>query len=242
MKIIRHHFTCIDSTNTWAKQHASSFDPGVITLVTADNQSAGRGRLNRRWISPFGQNVCATYSIFLPSHRRDVGNLPQVAAISIAQILAHLGFCVQLKWPNDIVIGHKKLAGILSESITLADKHCLLIGVGLNINVPQGELDKIGRPAASLLSESGRKHDVEEVLSQLSAQLTQNIALFLQEGFSPFLSHYRMFLYKPAQPIIFHDNLRTWTGHVHSINADGSLTLLLEDGANKTFHAGEVLA
>lgn len=241
MDIVRQHFSLIDSTNNWAKLHAADFKPGVITLVTADAQTAGRGRFNRKWVSPPGQNIYATYCVLLEKNRPDIGNLPQVAAISIAQILADMGFSAKLKWPNDVILSNKKVAGILSESTSLPDHLCLVIGIGLNVNMPIEILNEIDRPATSLLAESGSIYSVEEVLHKLSTQLSQNIPLFCESGFAPFLSWYRDFLYKPSAPIQFHDNREVHVGRVHSINNDGSLNLVLANGGIRTFYAGEIL-
>ena len=241
MNIIRHHFTTIDSTNTWAKHNAHTFDPTAITLITADTQTAGRGRFKRQWVSPPDQNIYATYCVFLEKHRPDIGNLPQVAAISIAEILTSLNFQPQLKWPNDVILNTKKVAGILSESTPLSDKLCLIIGIGLNINMPKEILDTIDRPATSLLAESNQRHNITDVLDLLTTQFSNNITLFLNDSFHPFLQTYRSLLLKPTNPIQFNDNHTTWTGHIHSINNDGSLNLLLPNNTLHTFHAGEIL-
>lgn len=241
MDIIRHHFSIIDSTNTWAKHHADSFNPLAITLITADAQTAGRGRFNRQWVSPPDQNIYATYCIFLEKHRTDIGNLPQVAAISIAQILTETGFSAKLKWPNDVIINNKKVAGILSESTPLSDKLCLIIGIGLNVNMTEEILQSIDRPATSLYAESMQKQDVKNILEKLTLQFSQNIAVFIEEGFSIFLKDYRERMHMPSGCIQFHDNRTVHTGKVHSINNDGSLNLLLSNNTIQTFHAGEIV-
>lgn len=242
MDIVHHHFKIIDSTNTWAKQHAETFDPQVITLVTADTQTGGRGRFKRPWVSPPDQNIYATYCVFLEKHRPDMGNLPQVAAISIAQILTDMGFSAKLKWPNDVLLSNKKVAGILSESTPLSDKLCLIIGIGLNVNMPLETLEAIDRPATSLYIEVHQEHDVSEVLNSLSTQFSKNIDVFLEEGFSPFLAVYKELMYMPLTDIRFHDNRTTHTGKVHSINHDGSLNLLMPDNTLQTFYAGEIIS
>ena len=115
MQIKRHHFETIDSTNTWAKQQAETFERGSLTLVTADRQTSGRGRLNRSWLSPAKENLYATFCFFLDSHRQDVGNVPQVMALAATEILEQFDFNPTLKWPNDLLLRHKKLGGILKR-------------------------------------------------------------------------------------------------------------------------------
>lgn len=242
MKIHRIHFTTIDSTNTWAKQHAHEFDPQAMTLVTAGGQTAGRGRFNRQWVSPQGQNIYATYCVFLEKHRPDIGNLPQVAAISIVETLTDFLVNAHLKWPNDVVVGNKKIAGILSESTPLSDKLCLIIGIGLNVNMSLRELDQIDRPATSMLEAAGNPFEVETVLECLTKRLKSHSEVFLEESFVPFLETYRRLLNPLSGKLLrFHDNRSIHEGYYHSINADGTLNLQLPDQTIQTFNAGEFL-
>jgi BirA family biotin operon repressor/biotin-[acetyl-CoA-carboxylase] ligase len=242
MEILRKHFGSIDSTNTWAKQHAHELDHQKVTLVTAAVQTAGRGRFKRRWESPAGQNILATFCIFIEKHRMDIGNLPQVLALSTALILNELGFHPQLKWPNDVLITGKKVAGILCETTPLSDNFCVIIGIGVNINMPAEELIKIDRPATSLFAEDGVLRDIEEMIGLLQEQFMKDLEVFLEEGFHPFLSKYKTFMaYAKGDKIRFDDNRTIWTGAFEGIKDDGSLELELEPGIIKTFHAGEIL-
>lgn len=242
MEIIRKHFKTIDSTNTWAKQHADQLEHDKVTLVTAEEQTAGRGRFKRHWESPPGLNIYATFCIFIEKHRMDIGNLPQVMAISAAKILLSLGFNSKLKWPNDVLISGKKAAGILCETTPLSDNLCVALGIGLNINMPKDILQKIDRPATSLLAEDGLKRDVEEMTHMLQKQFLKDLEVFLDEGFHPFLETYkRLMAHAPGDRIRFHDNRTLWEGGFKGINENGSLNLELESGAIKTFIAGEIL-
>lgn len=242
MEIIRKHFPCIDSTNNWAKQQAVHFDRTAITLVTADEQTGGRGRFKRRWESPPHQNIYASYCFFLDKNRLDIGNIPQTMGISIVQMLQEWGFQAYLKWPNDVMLNGKKVAGILSESLVDSDHRFLVIGVGLNINMPTKILQTIDRPATSLFVEGGILLVIEEGIHFLNQKFRLNLDLFLKEGFSPFLEIYRAMLSLYLnKKICFHDNRAVWEGWLHSINSDGSLNFRTETGEIKTFVAGEIL-
>lgn len=241
MKIIRHHFDSIDSTNTWAKEHAHELSQDKITLVTAHTQTAGRGRFKRKWESPPGQNIYATFCFFVENHSNNIGNIPQLLAISTAIILEKFDFNPTLKWPNDVLISEKKVAGILAET-TMVDKLCVIIGIGLNVNMPSELLNKIDRPATSLMAESGQIFNTEAILSELQSEFSKNLEIFFAEGFSYFLETYRQFMpMDPNKMIRFHDNQKIWEGTLHAINDDGSLNLKLADGTLKTFMAGEIL-
>lgn len=242
MDIVRKHFTTIDSTNTWAKQHADQLEHDKVTLVTADAQTAGRGRFKRHWESPAGLNIYATFCIFIEKHRIDIGNLPQVLAISAARMLQSIGFKATLKWPNDVLISGKKAAGILCETTPLSDHLCVALGIGLNVNMPVEILQKIDRPATSLLAEDGTTRNVEDMIKLLQTQFMLDLEIFLEEGFHPFLETYKMYMvHAPGDPIRFHDNRVIWIGGFKGINENGSLNLELESGAIKTFIAGEIL-
>lgn len=242
MEIIHKHFITIDSTNTWSKQHSHEFPRDKITLVTADGQTGGRGRFNRRWESPAGQNIYATFNFFVEKHRTDIGNIPQVLSISAARVLQSLGMNPKLKWPNDVLLSGKKAGGILCETTPYSDMLCVIIGIGLNVNMPLELLQQIDRPATSILVESGKSLKVQDVLKKLENQFSKDLDLFIEEGFYPYLEIYKGFLvHKADDRIRFHDNRTVQEGYFHSINNDGSLNLRLDSGEVKVFVAGEIL-
>jgi BirA family biotin operon repressor/biotin-[acetyl-CoA-carboxylase] ligase len=238
---MHYHFTTIDSTNTWAKQNASLLARDQVTLVTADTQTAGRGRFKRKWESPPHQNVYASFCFFINKEQHPcLGNIPQVLAISVVQVLEALGFQSRLKWPNDIQISNKKVAGILCETTSVSEQLCVIVGIGLNVNMSLELLQKIDRPATSLLVEGGAIHDLQKVIALLQYYFMPNLKCLLSDGFQPFLNTYRT-LVSTDQKIRFHDNLNIWEGFFHSIDEDGSLNLQLISGEIKHFIAGEIL-
>lgn len=243
MKIIRQHFSSIDSTNTWGKQHVHELSLDHMTLITADTQTAGRGRFKRKWESPSKQNIYASFCFFIEKNpNNNIGHIPQLLAISTATILKKLHLHPELKWPNDILLSGKKVAGILAETTPFSNKLCLIIGIGLNVNMPLEILQKIDKPATSLKVETGEFFEVEKILQELAEQFIYDLNTFFTEGFSPFLEVYRQLMFRSSNKIIhFHDNRRIWEGTLHTINQDGSLSLKLPSGELKTFIAGEIL-
>lgn len=241
MEIIRQHFTTIDSTNSWAKLHAHELQRDKITLVTADTQTAGRGRFKRKWESPPGRNIYASFCFFVEGYSPHIGNIPQVLALSTAKILKTMDFDPSLKWPNDILLSEKKVAGILAETTAL-DQLCVVIGIGLNVNMPKALLQKIDRPATSLMVESGRTYDPEEILAKLAQTFSADLDRFFSRGFTPFIEPYRQSMSRnPDRTIRFNDNKNIWEGKLHAINEEGSISLKLFNGEIKTFIAGEIL-
>jgi len=239
MQIVRKHFELIDSTNNWAKQHGESLDPRALTVITASAQTGGRGRFNRTWHSPVGLNIYATYTFFLKGLRADLGNLPQVLALSAAEVLEKEIGGIELKWPNDIQIRGKKLGGILSETTWIEKQLLVVLGIGLNINMPQSLLDEIDRPATSLLGETGREGDVEVWLEQLTQKFHGNLEKFLGKGFAQFLKSYESRLcHRKGDRVKFYDNQKVWEGLYIGLTEDGALRLEAE-GKERVFIAGE---
>ncbi len=159
-----------DSTNRYVLEHFPSLPN--LTLVTADKQTAGRGRLGRTWHSPAEVNFYGSFllktTLLTPHTASRVGALAALDALR--ELAPKLDFW--LKWPNDIHVGQAKLAGILCENKTCA-KNCfegIVIGIGVNINLAKKELEKIDRPATSLLAETGKRFSVPEFVKLIRAK------------------------------------------------------------------------
>ena len=161
----------VDSTNLALRQSHRTFADG--TLFCALEQTAGRGRLNRRWVTQPGSAVCASAlfkEIREPYH---AGAVIALAALEV--IKKHLGNDTAFfKWPNDIYIGQKKLAGILSEGVIEKGNFAAIIsGVGININQSRETLDTLDNPATSLFCESGKNFDISQLYHELFDALTR---------------------------------------------------------------------
>lgn len=236
----RIHFSVIDSTNNWAKGHADELDPSVVTVVTAEEQTAGRGRFKRPWLSPPGQNVYATFCFFLPHLTPALANIAQILALSVCELLQNHGISSQFKWPNDLLVNGKKIGGVLCETLASQRLCCVLLGLGLNVNMSSVWLEKIGRPATSLAA-LGVASDVETLLQELQHLFDRDLHLFLKEGFRPFFNDFvsRLSL-KPGDRLTLSDVQGRWEGTFESIGPDGSLSLRLLGGGVKVFRTGEV--
>jgi BirA family biotin operon repressor/biotin-[acetyl-CoA-carboxylase] ligase len=236
------HFDTIDSTNNWGKQNCHLFDAKKITLITAEMQTAGRGRFKREWVSP-NENIYATFCFAVNKSRADIGNIPQVLALSAAQVMETLQFEPKLKWPNDVLLSNKKIAGILCETVSFENHFMVILGIGLNVNMPLDIVEHIDRPATSLLIESGKKFNVKTVLDLLEKQFKIDFQTYLKKGFSPFLAKYKHLMWTGhGNTIRFHDNLALIEGSFHSINEDGTINLKLTNGDLKRFLSGEFLS
>lgn len=238
----RIHFKSIDSTNTWAKKNTSEWIENGFTVVTAKEQTAGRGRFNRVWVSPPYENIYASFCFWIDAERTDIGHIPQLLALSFAQVLPKEKFAPQIKWPNDILLSKKKVGGILCETILENNKRGVVCGIGVNVNMPCEILEQIDRPATSLLQESGEKENVMEILMNLQRKFFDNLQVFLKEGFAPFFADYQQLLYhKHGDRVSFHNNQAVVEGYFDSVHSDGSVSLLLLEGQRETFFSGEFL-
>lgn len=234
------HFDTIDSTNTWAKKHAHSLDPDQLTCITALEQTAGRGRFFRKWISPKGENIYATLYFQIPKGWPYLVNLSQVLSLSCISVLKKKEFQPQVKWPNDILLEGKKVAGILCETISADDHTGVILGIGINVNMSNEMLNAIDQPATSLSQLTGRIWTLEQILEPLLKQFLNDLQTLEEKGFAPFHSLYEELLAYKGEVISCSDGIQTIKGICHSVNPDGRLNLLLPDGTLKTLSAGEI--
>ncbi|MBS4163290.1 Bifunctional ligase/repressor BirA [Candidatus Protochlamydia amoebophila] len=239
---LHYHFETIGSTNTWAKENVHQIDPEGVTLISASEQTLGRGRFKRHWQSPIKLNIYATFCFYIDSNRSDFGHLPQLLALAVIQVLEDLNFHPTLKWPNDILLNGKKVAGILCETMMLEQKRCIINGIGLNVNMPTELLNKIDRPATSLFKERGHEFDLNILLKQLDFKFTSYLSHFLKNGFDAFFPSFQLHsTFKQGQFIQFNHNQTLLEGTFEGLHPDGSVQIKLLDGTSKKFYSGEFM-
>jgi BirA family transcriptional regulator, biotin operon repressor / biotin---[acetyl-CoA-carboxylase] ligase len=234
------HFDTIDSTNTWTKKNAATLDPDQLTCVTALEQTAGRGRFFRKWLSPKGENIYATLFFCLPRACPHVINLGQILSLSCIDVLKKKGFSPQVKWPNDILLDGKKVAGILCETVSFEEQVGIVLGIGINVNMSQELLETIDQPATSLAQLSGQTWALEQILEPVLNQFLKDLDTLQTNGFEPFRLNYEKLLAYRGKTISCNDGLKMIKGICHSINSEGRLNLLLPDGQVATLSAGEL--
>lgn len=242
MRIDVHQLDTVDSTNTWARLHAREFDPHALTLVRAAEQTSGRGRFSRKWHSPKDKNLYVTFCFFTPALRPDTPNISQVLILSVVDFLDSLGVKAAIKWPNDVVVGDKKIAGILAEAMPINDQYFIIAGLGLNINMEHDELINIDRPATSLFLETGRTLEPHCVLMEIAEQFREDLQVYLSHGFMPFMKQFADNLcLKRGARLKLKDFKQVWEGVFHSLNTDGSINMELPLKEIRTFLDGEIM-
>lgn len=172
-----------ESTNLDAKLAENVPDKSVFI---ADNQTKGRGRLGREWSSPPGVGIWMSIYLKPQIPVEDISNLTLIAGLAISRIIEN----TTIKWPNDILFGDKKLAGILTEmSMESGRIKNVIVGIGINVNNQEfsGELsDK----ATSLYIENGKPTEREKLICDILKEFFSIYDIFLHEGFSVFSNEY----------------------------------------------------
>ncbi len=230
----------VDSTNTFAKQHSRDFPKGEITCVSASEQTGGRGRFERKWLSFKGAGLYATFYFTLPKNSQHLASLAQLMALSFAKILIKEGFKPEIKWPNDVRLNHKKVSGVLCETAFHPDHVEVFLGIGVNVNLDQESAAAIDQPATSLFIETGKKWDNNQLLKALQNQFVKDLEVFKKEGFTPFYKTFDQLLALKGQMVRCDDGKNVWVGICHSLREDGQLNLLLKDNTIHTVLSGDI--
>jgi BirA family biotin operon repressor/biotin-[acetyl-CoA-carboxylase] ligase len=146
-------------------------------VAVAEEQTAGRGRLGRRWFAPARTSLLCSLQLRPASPTERLPELTGVAARACAEAIAGVtGLEPELKFPNDVLVGGRKVAGILAE----ARDGRVVLGIGINVNVPASELpEDVAHPATSLLAETGRELDRAELLAELLVRLERRYDAWL---------------------------------------------------------------
>ncbi len=219
-----HRFPALRSTNTWLKDRAA--DQPAYTVVWAEAQTAGRGRMERRWHAVPGNDLCVSVLLpldGLPAARRPV--LALLAACAVCRLLDGRGLRTSVKWPNDVLAGGRKIAGILCETAGAPDSPRLVVGIGLNVNSRPSDWAALGLPATSLRAETGGKADLRAVLEDLLGALGFVWDRFQADGPARLLDDLegRLAFRNETVSLAFHGE--RWQGIVRGLASDGCLLL-----------------
>ncbi len=228
----------IDSTNQYLLDRIGTLQSGDACV--AEYQQAGRGRRGRKWFSPFGANLYLSMYWRLEQGPAAAIGLSLVIGIVMAEVLRDLGASqVRVKWPNDLYLQDRKLAGILVELTgKTGDAAQIVIGAGINLAMRQVESDVINQGWINL-QEAGIVIDRNTLAARLINELRAALELFEQEGLTPYLSRWEKldnFINRPVKLIIGDKEI---VGISRGIDAQGAL-LLEQDGATKAWMGGEI--
>ncbi len=229
-ELIRQIMYCpvVDSTNELAKELAASNEEGLV--IVAGQQRAGKGRLGRKWDSPLGG---IWFSIILKPRLP----LSKLALLSLVFALA-LGKALdkftekpsQLKWPNDVFIADKKVAGILLEVSGQPDRvDNLIAGFGINVNISSDAWVIEDEKITSLLIENHRVMENSHILTEVLSYIEEYYYLFLQEGFEQIRQEFKAKCLHLGQDVSIQQFKATITGRCMDIDEQGSMILKVDD-------------
>ncbi len=231
-------YETIGSTNDEAKRLALLGEPDG-TLVVADSQTSGRGRSGRLWVTPPGAAIAMTLIL-----------RPAIPTFQLAQIALLGGLAVlegieqvtrltaKLKWPNDVLIGGKKVAGVLAEAAFTGDKlESVVLGIGVNVNAgPPPDL-KLEYPASCLAVEAGQQFDREVVIA---AVLSAFDARYPQLGTAMVARAWAKHLAMIGKNVIAIGPTETIIGRLEGVTEAGAIVIRLETGEMRAVLAGDV--
>lgn len=236
-------FSELDSTNTYLLTHAPHLEDG--TVVVAEFQSAGRGRQGRRWRAPRGSSILLSVLLIEPADSPRITRATSLAALAAAEAVEAETTCrPALRWPNDLVVGGKKLGGVLAESTPLPTpgqlRRAVVIGVGLNCFQQPGHFGAdLAEEATSLEIECSQPVDRRALARRLIERLDRhlsddrglhNIWGWLHEAWTARCDDL-------GARVTLDENSRRYTGTVLEIANNGDLVVQLDSGGRRRFES-----
>jgi BirA family transcriptional regulator, biotin operon repressor / biotin---[acetyl-CoA-carboxylase] ligase len=212
------------------------------TVVIADMQTKGKGRMQRVWHSPAGSNIYTSIILRPPFKPAAAPQISLVAGVAVAELLEQ--FCpgrIDLKWPNDVLINDKKVCGILAQMKPSVDQvDFVVVGIGINVNIRQNQFPAdICDIATSLRAETGREILREDLIISLYENFAKWYKKLLQDGFASIKERWLGFAAMIGRNIQIKYFNETLTGKAIGINDAGSLILLNAKGEKLIINAGD---
>jgi BirA family biotin operon repressor/biotin-[acetyl-CoA-carboxylase] ligase len=209
-------------------------------VVVADRQTAGRGRAGRGWQSAEGKDLLCSILLRPSKSAAEHGVFPLVIGLAVAEALEQLaGVHCQLKWPNDVLIGERKVAGILMTSKLYGDRiDCVNVGIGINVGADSNELPQ---SATSLSIETGRTLQRVQMLDALLGKLDDAYVTYCMTGSSSLV---RQWLKKAAflnERVTVESGRESITGTMIGVDEDGALLIARDDGSAERVVAGDLV-
>ncbi|QGQ96841.1 biotin--[acetyl-CoA-carboxylase] ligase [Paenibacillus psychroresistens] len=213
------------------------------TLVIAEQQNAGRGRMGRNWFSPKGKGIWMSLILKPTISMQFTPQLTLLVAVALCRaIQAHIPHQVGIKWPNDLLINGKKISGILLESSAEDERlNYVIAGIGISVNLLAEDYpEELKAKATSLFIEKGQLVDREQLICDFLLQLEVLLELYTQQGFAPIRSLWE------ALTISLHKPLRIQTakgwveGVANAIDEMGALWVTLPNGENIKLYSGDI--
>ncbi len=230
-----------DSTNLRAKALAEEGAPEG-TLVIAESQTEGRGRRGRSWVSPPGEGLWFSFILRPAVVPAAAPAITLTAALAAASGIGDMtGLAPGIKWPNDIVLGGRKLVGILTELAAVDGRvRYVVVGIGINVNIAEFPAE-ISRTATSLYLETGRRWDRPDLLAAVMKRMEEYYAEYLKTGdMSGLMEEYGARLVSRGEEVMVLAPRNEHRGICEGIDGQGRMLVRLEDGSEERVMSGEV--
>ena len=234
-------FEGIDSTNKYAKEHLSELTDK--TLIYAHKQTAGRGRMQRKWNTISGDNIYASIILKPSKELKDIySNLTQYLSLILTEVIEEYNIIAKIKWPNDVRINGKKISGILAESVIEKNElQGIILGFGVNLNCSNEDIEKIDQPATSLNLETNKVINREIFLKKVVDKFCLRYNKFIEEGFLLIREDYvrrAEFLNTPVTVKVFDKKI---SGIAKNITDEGALEIVDKYNKKHVLLIGDIL-
>ena len=237
-----HVFQTIDSTNTYARELAEKSSVSGLVIL-AEQQTAGRGRRGKNWVSPFAANIYLSIVWDFEKGAQELEGLSLAVGVAVRRaLIAHGVQGVKLKWPNDIYVEQKKLGGILLEMIGDPAGHCsVVIGVGLNVSMPVSQASAIDQDWTDVATELQDKLPARNKLAaELISEILPLLSTFQAQGFAAYRDEWQAADAFYGQTALISTPKQSIAGIVKGVDINGALRLELDGGNIESFIGGEL--
>lgn len=231
-------FEKLDSTNLYLKQNFEKYNNFDIILAHA--QTGGYGRFKREWIDLGKENIFMSICLKFDKFTDNLLSISQYAALILAETFDKYSVTPIIKWPNDILVNSRKIAGILAESVFENSKFIgIVLGLGINLHANKNDFSAINQSATALDIEYGKKVDklafIEDYMNLFEAKYSN----FINFGFSFYKHDYVSYLNSIDKVVTITNNENTITGVVKGVSDNGMLLLCI-DNIIKEISAGDI--
>lgn len=237
-------FDELDSTNTYLKDLlVKKTNTRDWTVIAAKNQTSGRGRKQRIWVSSHGKSL--TFSVLIKTEVaiEELSSITLAAGVAVAEYLRDKGIAAQLKWPNDVMVNGKKICGILTELALVenCNSNYIILGIGLNVNMDLSEASAIDKPATSMGIVLGEAFSLDILLKELLSKLQWYIDTWQNGGFAEIKKEWQLNCTHAGKELVI-TNVKgeVFTAIFDSLGANGELVVRREDGSLETLIEADI--
>ncbi len=232
----------IDSTNAYAMREMASLTHHSV--IIAERQTAGRGRLQRQWISDTPDNLYMSIVIKpdMPWREIPLVNFTQYFSLCLCRVLGTFGVIPLIKWPNDVLVEGAKIAGILSETVFEGSSFLgMVLGVGVNLNSDPSAEHALDQNVTALTSHTGARTDRLDFARKLFDEYRLNYRIFVTGGFSAIKNDFMAFFPHAGKEVMIKNSTVNGLARVQDLSDSGELIVLDSEGSIKILALGDMI-